>query len=589
MVIPPVAAGDESPQMDLQAARDLFEKNLDAIRNRDRAAYLATYLNAETLARTGPEGFQLGFDAHAAQSDDSTWPDRFEGLDLRLVQVRPGIVYGTYRYRVRYGEDEFSGLSERLFIDTAEGWRIAVTSAFAAPPGTPPPPRVLVGGTLIDGTGSQPVTDSVVVIRAGTIDCAGTGKECPVPDGVETLDVSGHWITPGLIDAHVHFSQTGWADGRPDAVDVRDLYPYEKVQSELRIDPERWFRSYLCSGVTAVFDVGGYPWTWGLREKAEPDTRAPHVAAAGPLLSTLDYWLNLPGERQFLYLSDDKSVRSSVDYLAAHHTSAIKVWFINRNEREFGEMENLVMLAGEESQLRGVPLIVHATGLREAKAAIRAGAHLLVHSVDDLPVDEEFLGLARDRGTIYCPTLLVGDGYRRLWESVLTGDGPDIDDPNGCVDSRSRSRLAETASLGADRLDREAIEARIARSRKRQEVMAENLEKIHAAGIPVAMGTDAGNPMTLHGPSVYAEMEAMQEAGMTPMEILVAATRTAARAMGREEDLGTIEAGKIADLLVVAKDPIRAVENLRAIRFVVRGGVIRSIDELRVSPSGSPE
>jgi hypothetical protein len=83
------------------------------------------------------------------------------------------------------------GLSERLFLETPEGWKIVVTSGFEAPPGTPPPPRALVGAVLVDGRGGPPVPDAVVVIRGGKIDCAGTRAQCPVPSGVSTQDVSG--------------------------------------------------------------------------------------------------------------------------------------------------------------------------------------------------------------------------------------------------------------------------------------------------------------------------------------------------------------------------------------------------------------
>jgi cytosine/adenosine deaminase-related metal-dependent hydrolase len=84
-----------------------------------------------------------------------------------------------------------------------------------------------------------------------------------------------------IVDAHVHFSQTGWADGRPDALDLREQWPYEKTEAELESRPERFFRTYLCSGVTAVFDVGGYAWTTRLWRRADVDPLAPHVAAAG--------------------------------------------------------------------------------------------------------------------------------------------------------------------------------------------------------------------------------------------------------------------------------------------------------------------
>src|SRR5512143_3768282 len=116
--------------------------------------------------------------------------------------------------------------------------------AFAAD--TVPPPRAFLGATLVDGTGRPPVRDAAVLVRGSRIACAGTRVACPVPVGASVTDLKGAWITPGLVDAHVHFSQTGWADGRPDAFDVRERHPYEAVQAVLRLHPERFFRSYLC-------------------------------------------------------------------------------------------------------------------------------------------------------------------------------------------------------------------------------------------------------------------------------------------------------------------------------------------------------
>lgn len=100
------------------------------------------------------------------------------------------------------------------------------------------------------------------------------------------------------------------------------------------------------------------------------------------------------------------------------------------------------------------------------------------------------------------------------------------------------------------------------------------------AGIPIATGTDAGNPLTLHGPAIYAEMEAMQKSGMTPMQVITSSTLIANRAMRTEKERGTIEKGKIADLLLLAADPSRDVANFRKLRFVMRAGEIRPIEEL---------
>jgi len=204
-----------------------------------------------------------------------------------------------------------------------------------------------------------------------------------------------------------------------------------------------------------------------------------------------------------------------------------------------------------------------------------------VHGVRDAEVDEEFIATARANGTIYCPTLTVVRGYLRMFEAVLHRSAPMMDDPNGCVDAVTLAHIAETATVPLERgLNQGRYEQRKEGFDEAQKTEAENLMKVVAAGIPVAMGTDAGNPLTLHGPSVYAEMEAMQKAGMTPMQVLVAATRTAAIAMGRGADLGTVEKGKAADLVLLAADPLKDVSGFRQVRYVVRGGQVRSIHEL---------
>jgi len=216
--------------------------------------------------------------------------------------------------------------------------------------------------------------------------------------------------------------------------------------------------------------------------------------------------------------------------------------------------------------------------------ALRAGASLLVHSVGDVPVDGEFLRLAKENRTIYCPTLIVVDGYRRLRDAAVEKKAPAVDDPNGCVDADTLANVAETARLSLREDDPGAAERRRERFAAMSRMMPMNLKAVRDAGITIAMGTDAGNPLTLHGASVYAEMEAMQAAGMTPMEVLVASTRSGALAMRRLEEIGTVEKGKRADLLVVAADPTRDIKGLRQLRYVVKDGVVRAQAELRPSP-----
>ncbi|MBW3660700.1 MAG: amidohydrolase family protein [Gemmatimonadetes bacterium] len=441
------------------------------------------------------------------------------------------------------------------------------------------PDLALVGATLVDGTGSPPVPDAVVLVEGGRIACAGSRAACPVPEGVRLVDLAGRWIAPGLIDAHVHYSQTGWADGRPDALDVRDRFGYAETVAALEERPERFHRAYLCSGVTAVFDVGGYPWTWDLREPGEGGDAAPHVAAAGPLLSTIDHWVNVPAEKQFVHMASDSATVAAAGYLVANRTDAVKVWYLTGGEApDTTALKSRLRAAAGVARAARVPLIVHATGLWQAKDALRAGAGMLVHSVYEEPVDEEFLDLARESGAIYVPTLVVFEGYRQLRHRDF--DPARYGDALACVDPETRAKAFLTDSLpGAPAAgEREAIDARYRETRR---MAVENLRRVHEAGIPVALGTDAGNPLTLHGPSVFLEAEAMAEAGLSPMEVLVAATRDAALAMGRSDDLGTLETGKVADLVVLAADPTADAAHLRSIESVVRNGTWHSREDLR--------
>ena len=132
-VTPAAAAADSA------GALALFRENIDAIHKRDRARYIATYLASPRLARNGPGGLELGFENWSARTSTS-WPDTLIARDLAVVPLAAGVVYGSYRYDVRYGDSVSTGVSERVFVKTPNGWRIAVTSAFGSPLAFSPKP-----------------------------------------------------------------------------------------------------------------------------------------------------------------------------------------------------------------------------------------------------------------------------------------------------------------------------------------------------------------------------------------------------------------------------------------------------------------
>src|SRR6059058_5121043 len=555
---------------------DAFRANIAAIHARDRAAYLSRYLHTPALARVGPDGLRQGYDDFARGAGEG-WPDTLVATPLRILPVSPDVAYGVYRYRVVDTSGSARGVSERVFVRTPAGWKVAVTTAFPTP-GAAPPPTAFIGATLVDGTGAAPVRNAVVLMRDGRVACAGPRAACPVPPDADTVSAAGKWIIPGLVDTHVHFSQSGWVDGRPDALDLREQYPYDQVEADLHARPERFFRSYLCSGVTSVFDVGGYPWTLDLQARTAHSTTAPRVLSAGPLLSTIDFWLNLPDQRQFIYMADDATVRQAVRAHKAWGAAAMKVWYIMPPQPpDTARVSALVAAAGDEARKVGLPLIVHATGLWEAKDALRAGARVLVHSVWSAPVDDEFLALARRAGAIYVPTLTVPDGYGQVTARHFLPDRGAL----RCVDRATRAKAFATDTVALAQRAPLSIRQRLGRivrslapglgSTRRHDRGALNLKRVFDAGIPVALGTDAGNPLTLHGASVFRELEAMQASGLAPRDVLVAATRNAARALDLDST-GTVTGGAVADLLVLDADPLADIRHLRDIALVIHRG-----------------
>ena len=448
-----------------------------------------------------------------------------------------------------------------------------------------PAPVALVGATLIDGTRRAAVPDAVILVQNGRIHCAGSRQHCAVPPRVPTLDFSGKYITPGLVDAHVHMGQTGWLDGRPDGLKTNTVYPYARTIADLRADPDRWHRAFLCSGVTAAYEVGGMPWTIAAARAGQGRSDRINMRASGPLVTIAPReQMNLPGQPTFIKLPPQGEAAAAVAWLRTKGAEAVKLWFLKPTEAERTEVDARVMALGAAVRRAGLPFLVHATELREAKVALRSGATYLVHSVYDRPVDAEFLNLLAGNKAAYGPTLLVGRNWARSLASIYFGEAPKIDDPNHCTAPETAAMASDPKRARPD-LSPDANAERVYDSFGRRggeyAMGLENLRRVYAAGGTIVLGTDAGNPLTVHGPSVYAELEAMEQAGIPSADLIQIATRNGAALMGNLEQFGTLEKGKQADLLVLAEDPRAGVKAFRSLTHVMRGGVLHEQTELR--------
>jgi imidazolonepropionase-like amidohydrolase len=439
---------------------------------------------------------------------------------------------------------------------------------------------VLKGGTVFDGTGKS-IEKSVITIKDNRIQTIGD-DDIKVPNGAEIIDVSGKFITPGMVDAHIHFCQTGFFDARPDAADLRDSISYFDVQAFQKSQPERYYKSYLNSGVTAVYDVGGFPWSIELQESAEKNLDAPHIAASGSLLTPAPEKLisifNTESENVMVHFASAETGINMVKQNSNLGSTGIKIWGMSPKNPSF--MEDIKAVA-DEIEKQGNKLIVHATSLDEAKAALKNKAKLLVHSVRDTLVDEEFIELIKHNNAIYTPTLLVRRGSYKAYRA-LSGEGFMINDPNNVLDRKTKN-LIEGAENFQKFIDIEWLQNELDRYEvnlaKEDSVETMNLKRLFDSGTLIAVGTDAGNPGTLHGISFFDELEAMQAAGIPADQLIIMATRNGAMAMERINDFGTLEVGKMADLVILENDPSENISNMRSITHVMRGGLLRSVKE----------
>jgi imidazolonepropionase-like amidohydrolase len=323
-------------------------------------------------------------------------------------------------------------------------------------------------------------------------------------------------------------------------------------------------------------------WSIDFQESAEQDPNAPHVAAAGPLITPVSGApFDLPSDKVLVPLETAEAGVKTVQYLSALGSTGIKLWQLDADNEEYMDR---VRAVAEETERQNNKLIVHATTLEQATAAVEAGAKLLVHSVGDVEVDENFLSLAKEQGTYYNPTLIVSSGYVMAYRAAAGIEPLPVDDPNGCVDSKTLDLLNNASQFKDHPRFTGSFLERIrnfdAGTGRVSETAMKNLMKVYEAGIPIIVGTDAGNPGTLHGPSIYEEMEYMQQAGIPAEELIVMATRNGAEAMERGDDFGTLEPGKLANLIILNEDPSADIANMRSITHTMIKGALREAGEI---------
>ena len=411
----------------------------------------------------------------------------------------------------------------------------------------------LVGAQLIDATGAPAVADSVVVISDGRIVSAGPRDATPVPDGAETLDVTGKTIMPGLVNLHVH---------------------YREGPNEI----ERQFRSQLHYGVTTARSIGSdSPERVAhlLESAGRPD--APRTYTAGTGFS-YPGGFNAAGRNAPTTEEEARElVRNQIE-LGVHF---IKMWVNAVAEPGLKIPPEIRAAIIDEAVQNGAIPVAHIDDEADGRQLVEAGLRDFLHStvltfgpgagvpVDDPDPSAEFIRMCLDNGAYFTPTLSIVQNRWHFAEHPELLEDPALRAAFNLYNPDALARLDDPASR-AEIVDDPGFEDRKAAFRQVQDFV----KTMHDAGVEVALGNDAGTPNVPYGWGMHHEMELYVEAGLTPMDAIVAATATGAGRMPPvgEADFGTLEAGKVADLVVLNADPLADIRNTLEIDRVMRLG-----------------
>lgn len=449
---------------------------------------------------------------------------------------------------------------------------LCAACAHAPPPAAGSRSLAIVGATVVfpERDSGTTLGDATVVITGDRIAAVGPRASTPVPDGATVLDGKGRWLIPGMIDSHVHFFQSGNLYTRPDVADFTAIVPYAQEVARNKARLQATFAVWLASGVTSVIDVGGPFWNFAVRDAALASEAAPRVETTGPLISMVARPQLELDDPPIIQVESAEAARALVARELPHHPDFIKVWFIHHAGEDLAAQEAIVAATADAAHAAHIRLAVHATELETAKAAVRAGADYLVHSVFAAPIDDEFVHMVLAHHVLLCPTLFVTGGYML----ALSNQWQPTPDEQRLADPKILAAMHDLDHIPTDKQPPRVAQLVAAkRAVPSPTISMQNLAKLEAAGVTIVMGTDAGNIGTLHGPSVFREMALMHDAGLTPLQVLRSATTNGARAMGRDE-LGAIAPGKLADLVLLDADPLADVANLSHAVRVVKGGVV---------------
>ena len=444
---------------------------------------------------------------------------------------------------------------------------------------------LIKNANVVDVENKKILSGYSVLVQDGKIVSVDKNKVFKLPEGTQVFDATGQYLVPGFTDAHIHFFQSGGLYARPDAIDLRKYRPYADEIRWVHDHMEDFLRRYLSLGITSVIDVGSTNNFLLQRDTFTTKNYSPLIRITGPLLTTYvpEQYKNLGNDSPFEEMLTEEGTRKSVQEQLKLNPDFIKIWYIvTDNDVEKGARKNLALVkaAIDEAHKNNKRVAVHATELITAKLAVEAGADFLVHSVDDEDVSDDFIKLLKEKKTVLCPTLVVMGNYGKVLGDTYHFTTDELNHANPELVSTIIDYPLPDTNLGKIYIAALKLPEQKSKEEKAWSIMAGNLKRLIDGGVIIATGTDAGNTGTQHATSYFAELQAMQKAGLTMWQLLEASTINGAKAIGHEKEWGSITKNKIANMLLLSANPLDSLSNWRKIKWVMNKGVLLVPDSL---------
>ena len=394
---------------------------------------------------------------------------------------------------------------------------------------------------LIDGLGHEPVNEAIVIIEGNHIKYA--GEKTDYPTVAKVINLHNYTVMPGLIDCHVHLGgltvdKPGQAIGKVSFTDmVSFTLDYLRNYSHRR-------RLAIENGVTTIRSAGDlYPHVIKLRDKiAAGKLKGPRIITPGPTItapgghpaSTIYKANRYIAENAIRQIDNVDIGRDEVKKLAEGGVDCIKAIYSDINPMDILHrvprlsLKVLEALA-DEAHEHNLKIMVHTGSADEVRDSLMAGADSIEHGIlpGGYPVEfnDELIKLMLERDIFFVPTIAIAWAYKEMY--------PDF--------------FINVKTL---------------------------IKKLYDAGVPIVAGTDSGTPGVVIGKGLHKELELLVEAGLSPMEAIVAGTKSAAENIGIGNVLGTIESGKIADIIAISGNPLNKITDTREIKLVIKDGKV---------------